>query len=102
MATHLYFECRSPTPCRTNIRPGIDVKADGGYVVAPSSRHVSGRRYRFVSNSGLVPPPLPAALRDLILGRHKHSASGEKPPKLDVDSLRVSDEIKNLIRDGAA
>ena len=35
--THLYFECRSPTPSRANIRPGIDVKADGGYVVAPPS-----------------------------------------------------------------
>ena len=25
-ATHLYFECRSPTPSLTDIRPGIDIK----------------------------------------------------------------------------
>ena len=37
--THLYFECRSPTPSRANILPGIDVKADGDYVVAPPSLH---------------------------------------------------------------
>ena len=99
---HLYFECLSPTPCRTNIRPGIDIKADGGYVVAPSSWHVSGTRYRFVSNSGLVVPPLPTALRDLILGwTQAHVASGEEPPKLDIDRLRVSAEIKNQIRAGA-
>jgi hypothetical protein len=45
--THLYFECRSPAPSRANILPGIDVKADGGYIVAPPSRHVNGTRYRF-------------------------------------------------------
>ena len=76
--------------------------ADGGYVVAPSSRHVSGARYRFVSNSGLVAPPLPAALRDLILGdTQAHVASGEEPAKLDIDRLRVSAEIENQIRAGA-
>ena len=37
---HLYFGCLSPTPSRTNIRPGIDIKADDGYVVAPPSQHV--------------------------------------------------------------
>ena len=64
--THLYFECRSPTPSRANILPGIDVRADGDYVVAPPSLGVGGSRYQFASNSGLALPPLPAALRDLI------------------------------------
>jgi len=64
--THLYFECRSPTPSRANILPGIDVKADGDYVVAPPSLDLSGSHYQFTSNSGLVLPQLPAALRDLI------------------------------------
>jgi hypothetical protein len=64
--THLYFECRSPTPSRVNILPGIDVRADGDYVVAPPSLGVGGSRYQFVSNSGLVLPPLPAALCDFI------------------------------------
>jgi hypothetical protein len=52
--------------------------ADGAYVVAPSSLHVSRRRYQFVSN--VLIPPLPAALRDLILGT-KAQAAGEEPPK---------------------
>ena len=74
--THLYFECRSPTPSRANILPGIDVKADGDYVVAPPSLDVGGSRYQFASNSDLVLPPLPAALRDLIF---KASSRPQRP-----------------------
>jgi hypothetical protein len=45
---HLYF--RHPgTPVRNDVGrrlgPGIDVRGDGGYVLAPPSRHVSGKRY---------------------------------------------------------
>jgi putative DNA primase/helicase len=63
---HLYFGCLKPTPSRDNIRPGISIRADGGYVVAPPSRHVSGSRYRFASSGGLVLPPVPALLRKSI------------------------------------
>lgn len=35
---HLYFAIHEPIQCRTGIWPGIDIKADGGYVVAPPSR----------------------------------------------------------------
>ena len=97
---HFYFECRSPTPSRAIIRPGIDVKADDGYVVAPPSLHISGSRYRFVSNSGLIPPPLPAALHDLILPKAQAQGGGDASRTHELDSLRVSDAIKNLVREG--
>src|SRR5258708_18854774 len=48
--THLYFECRSPTPSRANILPGIDVKGDADFVVAPPSLEVGGSRYQFASS----------------------------------------------------
>lgn len=32
-------------PSRQNLLPGIDVRGDGGYVVAPPSVHESGQRY---------------------------------------------------------
>ena len=34
-----------------NVAPGIDVKADGGYIVAPPSLHASGRRYAWEVSS---------------------------------------------------
>ena len=32
---------------RSNVRPGIDVRGDGGYIVAPPSVHETGSRYRW-------------------------------------------------------
>jgi hypothetical protein len=93
--THLYFQHPDGrVPSRANIRPGIDVKADGGYVVAPPSRHVSGDRYHFTRDNGFVLPELHSALRDLILPTEAraHAASSEQPPKVTLDNLRVSDE----------
>lgn len=34
-------------PSRNNIAEGIDIKADGGYIVAPPSNHSSGGNYRW-------------------------------------------------------
>lgn len=43
--------------------PGLDIRGDGGYVVAPTSKHKSGNRYRFKElhdpNSSPVAPILP-------------------------------------------
>ncbi len=45
---------------RNGWRPGVDVKAAGGYVVGPPSTHVSGAAYAWRSRMGDAPPPLPA------------------------------------------
>jgi hypothetical protein len=43
---HLYFKHpREALRNRVGLRPGIDLRADGGCVVAPPSVHPSGRRY---------------------------------------------------------
>jgi hypothetical protein len=43
---HLYFaHPGTRTPNRVNVLPGIDVRGDGGCVVAPPSVHPSGRPY---------------------------------------------------------
>jgi Bifunctional DNA primase/polymerase, N-terminal len=79
--THLYFEYPGGhIPCRAKLRPGIDVEADGGYVVAPPSLDVSGVRCRFTSNSGLLLPPLPQALCDLIIAEPQAQTGDEASP----------------------
>ncbi|MGB8396385.1 MAG: bifunctional DNA primase/polymerase, partial [Pseudolabrys sp.] len=46
---HVYFQMPE-TPVRNSagkIAPGIDVRGDGGYVLAPPSIHPSGKRYEW-------------------------------------------------------
>ena len=56
---HLYY--RLPDGAivgnRARLRPGIDVRGDGGYVVAPPSMHHSGTRYRVARDAPVAPAP---------------------------------------------
>jgi len=62
---HLYYRITSPLASRPMPdRDGVDVKADGGYVVAPPSIHPgTGKPYRWVVDGPVLemPPPLLAA-----------------------------------------
>ncbi len=54
---------------RSDVRPGIDVRGDGGYIVAPPSVHESGQRYRWREGHGpheMAPAVLPPWLLGLI------------------------------------
>ncbi|MFP5377867.1 MAG: bifunctional DNA primase/polymerase [Acidimicrobiia bacterium] len=55
---HVYF--RHDGPLRNSagaLGPGLDVRADGGYVIAPPSWHVAGAPYRWTSTAPLAPLP---------------------------------------------
>lgn len=47
LGTHYYFtHPGAHVPCRVGLRPGVDIRADGGYVIAAGSIHENGRDYR--------------------------------------------------------
>jgi hypothetical protein len=56
-------------PNKVGIAPGLDIRGDGGYIVAPPSLHLSGRRYAWEVSRRPDHVPLAAApgwLLDLI------------------------------------
>ncbi len=67
---HLYFaHPGGMVPNRAGLRPGLDLRGDGGYVVAPPSSHPSGGEYRWSATGApdrAHPAPPPAWLLKLI------------------------------------
>lgn len=50
---HLYFAHPGQRIAnRTGLSPGLDLRGDGGYIVAPPSWHASGRPYRWQPGAG--------------------------------------------------
>jgi hypothetical protein len=45
---------------------GLDVRGDGGFIVAPPSLHISGRRYRWLTRPPADLPPAPSWLLALL------------------------------------
>lgn len=57
--SHSYFTAPQGVTvrCKTAIAPGVDVKADGGYVVGPDSVHTTGVIYSVVNEAPIAPLP---------------------------------------------
>lgn len=93
---HFYFKHPgSPVASRAGVLPGVDVRADGGLVVLPPSRHYSGACYRWDESSvghGLA--ALPAWLLALLRG--PETARGERPP---MDTAAVLNGVPQGQRD---
>jgi Bifunctional DNA primase/polymerase, N-terminal len=82
---HAYFEHpRGQLPTRIGLGNGLDLKGDGGYVVAPPSKHPSGAVYQWlISPEDEKPAPLPAWVMDQIRVRGRRATTedlGEEIP----------------------
>ncbi len=75
---HIFF--KNPNhhiSCRLALRPGVDLKARGGYIIAPPSRHASGKIYRwkwYLKDIELT--PLPEWLYQIILNPQGNGQPG--------------------------
>jgi hypothetical protein len=97
---------------RTNLLPGIDIRGDGGYIVAPPSNHASGRIYEWQPGSGfgdLPLAPIPSALIAILTdntantkrqtSQHERdqAADGEIPEGTRNDTLfRLACKLKRI------
>lgn len=81
---HLVFDQNgAPIGSHINYAPDVDIKGNGGYVIAPPSLHLSGKRYRWeVSPDERAPPQVPDLWLDWLTGRavtQKTQESAEHP-----------------------
>jgi putative DNA primase/helicase len=66
----------------TKFLPGIDSRADGGYIMAAPSGHISGKQYQWKKPLSGTVPPLPEALLTAI-NRTPSNGNGEAKPRFD-------------------
>jgi KaiC/GvpD/RAD55 family RecA-like ATPase len=101
---HLYF--RHPgTEIRNSagtLGPGLDVRGDGGYVIAPRSTHESGNQYLWKSGFRLdeiALPELPAWLRERLEGNSPTiKAASCSTPSATVEAGSRNDGLYRLAR----
>lgn len=76
---HAYFAWDDRVAQRGKFLPGLDTRGRGGYVVAPPSRHKSGKFYRW----GRESDALPRAPEGLVLAVARHAPPKRSGPPRD-------------------
>jgi uncharacterized protein YdaU (DUF1376 family) len=82
---------------RSNIAPGVDVRGDGGLVVAPPSRHASGFEYSLGSATRTI-ADAPSELLDLVTTDRRVCEEGG----LGVAPIEVGERNERLFREACA
>jgi hypothetical protein len=89
---HYLFRVEGPVKNATDMRPGLDIRGDGGFIVAPPSLHVTGRRYAWDVSVHPDDVPLAPAPRWLL------ALSAEprvRPAGISGEDLRLVEGERN-------
>lgn len=95
--THFYFAAPpEPITNRANIRPGIDLRGENGYVVAPPSNHVSGGTYQWIGDIPDVLPTVP----EWVLALLQRPVTEMTRPNVSAAATASQDVQLELLRRG--
>lgn len=74
---HLYFQYPQHCEIRNRVgwMPGVDLRSDGGYVILPPGKHISGGRYEWM-NWGTAIASAPADLLAALTHAKRRTGSG--------------------------
>jgi Bifunctional DNA primase/polymerase, N-terminal/Primase C terminal 1 (PriCT-1) len=82
--SHHFLRVERPVQNATGIRPGLDIRGENGFVVAPPSLHASGRRYTWDLSADPDEVPLQPAPRWLLAlcAERQHHPAGTPDEEL--------------------
>ncbi|NLX12761.1 MAG: DUF3987 domain-containing protein [Phycisphaerales bacterium] len=90
---HYFYRVNgAPVRCRSNLWPGVDVKGDGGYIVAPGSIHPSGESYEWMNEKPIVDAP------DWLLQAVTVEPAKPEPKPIKVSSGDTSKTLAALLQ----
>lgn len=92
---HLFFQCKNGVPSKKGWAPGVDIKAKGGYVCVPFTRHPSGTIYAWSKGcnpDAIEAAQLPENWSTAIYGRDS-SSNASVNPGVEQSSNRESGQV---------
>lgn len=98
---HLYFHAPADLPMprnRVEFRPGLDLRSQGGYVVAPPSVHESGGVYQWANTLPIL--EMPRWLYDIVTeGTAETRAVEERTPRTDPPLVTRLESARKAVAD---
>lgn len=97
---HFYFLYEGGIQNHAGIRPGIDIRGEGGFVVVPPSIHASGKQYEWLMSPHANTPiiPLPLFVKEWIKNLRSNSEGRWNPELLKgVEEGRRNESAASVI-----